>query len=115
VYQHGISRSSSNWVATNTSAEECATMNRTIVARPVALWVSFPGSGLGPRESRGHVVRPQGLRIRGVRTAGAEQQNSPADEIFHLVALTDEGENGEHPAGRCAKADINTASSRTTA
>jgi sodium/hydrogen antiporter len=60
-----------------------------IVARPVALWVSFLRSGLGMREQAAAMwFGPKGFASVVYGLIVLESQIAAADEIFHLVALT---------------------------
>ena len=60
-----------------------------VVARPVALWLSFLGSGLASREQAAAMwFGPKGFAsvVYGLLVAGSGIP--AADEIFHLVAIT---------------------------
>ncbi|GAA1033059.1 cation:proton antiporter [Virgisporangium ochraceum] len=60
-----------------------------VVARPVALWVSFLRSGLGMREQAAAMwFGPKGFASVVYGLIVLESQIAAADKIFHLVALT---------------------------
>jgi NhaP-type Na+/H+ or K+/H+ antiporter len=60
-----------------------------VVARPVALWVSFLGSGLGAREQFAAMwFGPKGFASVVYGLLVLASGIPAADEIFHLVALT---------------------------
>ena len=60
-----------------------------VVARPVALWLSFRGSGLGPREQAAAMwFGPKGFASVVYGLLVLNSGIPAADEIFHLVALT---------------------------
>jgi sodium/hydrogen antiporter len=60
-----------------------------VVARPLALWVSFLRSGLGTREQAAAMwFGPKGFASVVYGLIVLESQIGAADEIFHLVALT---------------------------
>jgi NhaP-type Na+/H+ or K+/H+ antiporter len=60
-----------------------------VVARPVALWISFLRSGLGMREQAAAMwFGPKGFASVVYGLLVLESQIAAADKIFHLVALT---------------------------
>ncbi|MFV2114495.1 cation:proton antiporter [Micromonospora sp. LOL_025] len=60
-----------------------------VVARPVALWVSFLGSGLGLREQAAAMwFGPKGFASVVYGLLVLESGIAAGDEVFHLVALT---------------------------
>ncbi|TNH28713.1 sodium:proton antiporter [Micromonospora orduensis] len=59
------------------------------VARPVALWISFLRSGLGPREQAAAMwFGPKGFASVVYGLLVLESGIAAGDEVFHLVALT---------------------------
>ncbi|RKN47667.1 cation:proton antiporter [Micromonospora endolithica] len=59
------------------------------VARPVALWISFLGSGLGAREQAAAMwFGPKGFASVVYGLLVLESGIAAGDEVFHLVALT---------------------------
>jgi NhaP-type Na+/H+ or K+/H+ antiporter len=60
-----------------------------VLARPIALWVSFLGSGLEPREQAAAMwFGPKGFASVVYGLIVLASGIAAADEIFHLVALT---------------------------
>ena len=60
-----------------------------VLARPVALWISFWGSGLEPREQAAAMwFGPKGFASVVYGLIVLSSGIAAADEIFHLLALT---------------------------